>query len=263
MYDQWLLFCQGRMSAYVWRIVHLSACGGWIATSCLHRVYCLIKRASWWDWNHEMIRNPDIIPLLLDVSAQLREEGLHYFIPDPRQLVLRYAIQSVKRSHELNTFRKLFNYPGIDPTAGFDRLAEFDTGVITVYDIETTPPTSFNLPVDNYYHFISVLERPRVIGEHTYHECFCGGDNVYGYLREPSSALSIMAINNDCNRVLMYALHPLVPLDVRQQYYKRFWNGFAVTYQRMYVEQMHANAIAAGVVFRDSTKRLQNYITDF
>lgn len=248
MYDQWLLFDPHRLSAYIWRIGRMFDYGRRIVDSCQHRVYCLIKRASWWDWNHEMIRNPDIIPLLVDVSVQLRDEGLHHFIPDPLQLILRYAIQSVRPSQIPTTFRKLFNYPGIDPTAGVDRLAEFDTGAITVYDAATSP-TPFSLPVDDYYHYITVLERPRVIGEHTYHECVCGGDHVYGYLREPSSALSIMATNGDCNKVLMYALHPLVPLETRQRYYARFWHSFTVTYRPKYIEQMRADAIAAGVVF--------------
>lgn len=67
---------------------------------------------------------------------------------------------------------------------------------------------------------------------------------MIGYLKEPSSALSLTLMISNVDSTLDAALHHSVPTDMRQRYFDQYWSVYMKEYGN---HSMRKEAVALGV----------------
>lgn len=140
-YDQWIVVDESRMYEYV-ENMSSSVYDWWRPEDKIShqlRTYSLIKLTGRkWDWNRTLANRRCIymVSILLVVSDQLRANNLNYFSPDSSQYVLRYFIANLRyriyESSAMVSYYILSAYPGIDFSAGVDRLYEIVSGKMEI-----------------------------------------------------------------------------------------------------------------------------------
>ncbi len=268
-YDQWIVFDEERLSTNISCMCAYMIGDSVTKKSVQDRMCSLITLAGTkWNWNREMVQNPGMIYLLFSVSNQLRAKGLPGFVPDSSQHVIRF-MSANGSLRETEVYDDLMVYPGIDMAAGVDRMVSMNSGTIEVLkcdggrigslgaiDALGTCGEYTHINYDRIHSEIIVLEKPLVIDSITYHECVKWGTlgcsaALRGYLREPSSALSLVLMNASYADVLNAALHPSVPADMRQRYFDECWEDVAANYNCGYVLKIKEAALALGVLIRE------------